>query len=266
MNSELRDYIVFGLIVLLVVVLGLLKVFIYPIIGWDIILLAIGVVVSIVVGGYNMFGLKKSNRLSDLANKTAKEANEIAELGVMPSIEFKYELRELKSDYKEKASYYNYIQKNLDKYGCKYHHLILFNGGNGQAINWVDAYNWEPFDGEPDGFNYEHLPHGQILIHTNYLFPGKENIQIPGIIAQKDVYEDAKWLLIRIKYSDLLGNKHCKCKQFIREEGSRGFVQDSQAGRSNIFRVNLPENERNRKKCSDCCFNEELIENGSSTR
>lgn len=237
----------------------------------------IGIIVGIFLGVVALFfkwkgwcTAKDANELSELANETAekafgeaKEANKIAELGILPDIEFKYELRELESDYKEvKKSYYDYIQKNLDKYGRKYHHLILVNVGNGKAINWVDAWNWELFDGSKDGFDYEVLPDGQILIHTNYLPVGKENIQIPAITAQSDVFEDAKWLLIRIKYTDLLGNKHCKCKQFVRKKEGSGFVQDSKKARYNIFHVRLPESKDNCKKCLDCSFDEKLIEKG----
>lgn len=281
MNLKTATIIPILLCVLVAVSLTVLKIYVWSTIGWNIIFLAMAVGVSIVLGGFNMFGLhksideaKKSNELSRLANKAAngsnkiaeeaflaaKEANKIAEQGILPDIEFKYELRELKTDYKDvKKSYYEYIKKNIDKYGRKYHHLILVNVGYGKAINWVDAYNWEPFVGDKRGFDYEMLPDGEILTHTNYLPVDKENIQIPAIIAQDDIYEDAKRLLIRIKYSDMLKNKHCKCKQFIRKKKERGFVQDSQKARYNIFHVNQPEDEHNRKKCADCCFDETIV-------
>jgi hypothetical protein len=206
-----------------------------------------------------------ANKLSERANETAKkaldeakEANRISAHGI-PNIEFKYILKELESDY-EGTKYYNYIQENMSKYGRKYHHLILVNGGTGQAVNWIDAWNWETFDGEERGFDYEKLPEGQITIHTNNLFPADRNVQIPALIARRDIFEEAKWLLILIKYSDMLGNKHCKCKQFIRGKEDRGYVQDSQKARYNIFYVNQPEDGYNRKKCADCCFDETIVE------
>jgi len=223
------------------------------------------IIVSLVLGVIALFFKLKGWALAKEANKIAneslnasREASRISAHGI-PNIEFKYILKELENDY-DGTKYYNYIQENMSKYGRKYHHLILVNGGTGQAVNWIDAYNWESFEGQKGGFDYEKLPEGQITIHTNNLFPVDRNVQIPALIARRDIFEEAKWLLIRIKYSDMLGNKHCKCKQFIRKKEERGFVQDSQKAKYNIFRVNQPEDERNCKKCSDCCFDENIVE------
>lgn len=223
------------------------------------------IIVSLVLGVIALFFKLKGWALAKEANKIAneslnasREANRISAHGI-PNIEFKYILKELENDY-DGTKYYNYIQEKMSKYGRKYHHLIIVNGGTGEAVNWIDAWNWETFDGEKRGFDYEKLPEGQITIHTNNLFPGDRNVQIPALIARRDIFEEAKRLLIRIKYSDMLGNKHCKCKQFIRKKEERGFVQDSQKAKYNIFRVNQSENEHNRKKCADCCFDENIVE------
>lgn len=274
MNLKTATIIAIFSCVLVVVSLIVLKIYVWPTIKLDIIVLAIGVWVSLVLGGLNMFGFlsslyeaKESNKLSRLANRAANESNKIAELCVMPNIEFKYELRELKTDYKDvKKSYYEYIQKNLDKYGRKYHHLILFNGGNGQAKGWVLG----PLEYEVDGVtkvvpNSEPLPRGQISIYKHNIFPGDDNVQILSILTQNDIFEDANRLRICIKYGDLIGNKHCKCKLFVRSGESRRFVQSNEEERHNIFHIGQAESEDNLRRCLGCFFDVEAIE-GKGTK
>ena len=64
--------------ILSAIVLCLLKVYVAPNMGWEIIILAIGLILSLILGVLNMFNFFKSIDAMEEANIIAREANEVA--------------------------------------------------------------------------------------------------------------------------------------------------------------------------------------------
>lgn len=160
-----------------------------------------------------------------IALAISRYALTISKRGILPDIEFQYEIR--RYDPKQMVKDYQryFYERHKEKYGVDYTHLILFNGENGKASNIDIAYNWE-VNGEIGGFSVDALPKepkAVVLVYEDYLFPGHKLVVVPAIDFGSDVFEAAKWILIRVRYKDDIGGSHCKCTLFVSNDEGRGF-------------------------------------------
>ena len=100
-----------GLCILFALILSLLKIFIAPNVGWDIIILAIGLILSLILGGLNMFKFSKSidamvesNTIAKEANRIAEEANEISKNVQKKQYEHEKEMERLRQEHERRTA------------------------------------------------------------------------------------------------------------------------------------------------------------------
>jgi hypothetical protein len=149
----------------------------------------------------------------------------ISKFGILPDIEPRYELKQIDPDsgLLEDPIQQVFFDKYKDKNGDMYSHFILFNGGNGKASNIKVEYNWS-VNGEIGGVSNEAIRRaGLKLDYHDYLFPGKEHFSVPALEFRSNVFEEAKWILLRVRYKDIIGFNHCICVVFEYIHGKRGF-------------------------------------------
>lgn len=106
MDMKNVSKIAIGLCILSALILSLLKIFIAPNVGWDIIILAIGLILSLILGGLNMFKFSKSidamvesNTIAKEANRIAEEANEISKNVQKKQYEHEKEMERLRQEH-----------------------------------------------------------------------------------------------------------------------------------------------------------------------
>lgn len=160
-----------------------------------------------------------------IAVAISKYALTVSKRAILPDIEFRYEIKSYDTKQMVKDYQHYFYERHKEKYGNDYSHLILFNGGNGKASNINIAYNWEA-NGKVGGFSVDVLPKEPkafILVYEDYLFPGHELVVVPAIDLGSDVFEEAKWILIRVRYKDGIGGSHCKCTLFVSNGEGRVF-------------------------------------------
>ena len=148
----------------------------------------------------------------------------ISRRGILPDIEFTYELKKLNPAYLKRDSWKEYFESHKEKYGDQYSHLTIMNNGNGKARKIDVAYNWD-VNGNLGGLSRDILPPNVFMIYEDYLFPGFEQIDVPAVDFGSDVFEDAKRMLVRVKYKDCMGGSHCKCALFNKNDECRGFYK-----------------------------------------
>ena len=173
----------------------------------------------------DQWGIISGIAIGVIAVAISKYALTISKRGILPDIEFRYDVKNY--DQKQMVKDYQryFYEQHKEKYGNDYCHLTLFNGGNGKASNINVAYNWE-VDGQIGGFNIDVLPKepkAVILSYDEYLFPGHELVFVPAMDFGSDVFEEAKLLLIRVRYKDSIGGSHCKCTLFVSNKNERVF-------------------------------------------
>lgn len=159
----------------------------------------------------------------------------IARIGIIPDIEVQYTLKKVDETCLETEDMKEYFKSRKNKYGDKYSHLELYNGGNGKASNIEMSFNWDvDGTGRLGGLSKKGLPEdGNIeMVYEDFLFPDGKQIHIPAIGFGSDVFENAERILIRIKYKDLLGISHCKCAFFIKCPSDRGYTRLNKYNRS----------------------------------
>nr|QNO55585.1 hypothetical protein BJEEAEJC_00028 [Methanosarcinales archaeon ANME-1 ERB7] len=149
----------------------------------------------------------------------------IYRFGILPDIEPRYELKQIdpESGLLKSPIQQDFFNKNKDKYGDMYSHFILFNGGHGKASNIKVEYNWS-VNGEIGGVSNEAIRRaGLELRYHDYLFPGKEHFSVPALEFRSNVFEEAEWILLRVRYKDIIGFNHCRCVVFDSIHGERGL-------------------------------------------
>ena len=147
----------------------------------------------------------------------------ISRYGILPDIEFRYEIKTLAQNYPKYHISKYFLERFNDRYKSMYSHLLLFNGGNGKASNINVAYNWT-VDGQTGGVSKNVIEkEGVRLLYYDYLFPGQTEFSVPALDFGSDVFEEAKSILIRVRYKDPIGFYHCRCAQFVSISGEREF-------------------------------------------
>jgi len=183
----------------------------------------------------------------------------ISRYGILPDIEFRYELKELASNYQKYHISEYFLNRFNGRYKSIYSHLLLFNGGNGKASNINVAFNWI-VDGEIGGVSENAIEKdGFQLLHYDYLFPGEKESSVPALDFGSNVFEEANNLLIRVRYKGPLGSNHCKCADFVPVSGKREFhiVQHRSCGYIKRCFLTLI------RRCSfreDACNTEQIIQ------
>ena len=175
----------------------------------------------------------------------------ISRYGILPDIEVRYEIKRLVSNYQKYHISEYFLERFNDRYKSIYSHLLLLNGGNGKASNIDVAYNWT-VDREIGGVSKNVIEkEGFQLLHYNYLFPGQIESSVPALDFGSDVFEEAKDILIRVRYKDPIGFNHCKCAQFVSIPGGRDFhiVQHRSCGYVKRCLLTL---------ICKCCFREDV--------
>lgn len=153
----------------------------------------------------------------------------ISKYGILPDIEPRYEFKQIASEFKKFPIQRDFLNKYKNRYGDAYSHFILFNGGNGKASNIKVEYNWI-VNGEIGGVTEDAIRKaGQKFLHHDYLFPGWEDVSVPALDFRSTVFEEAEWILIRVRYKDSLGFNHCRCVQFVSIHGEKGFNMDPES-------------------------------------
>ena len=111
MDMKNVSKIAIGLWILSALILSLLKIFIAPNVGWDIIILAIGLILSLILGGLNMFKFSKSidamvesNTIAKEANRIAEEANEISKNVQKKQYEHEKEMERLRQEHDKQVA------------------------------------------------------------------------------------------------------------------------------------------------------------------
>lgn len=159
----------------------------------------------------------------------------IHRIGILPDIEISYTLRKVDENCFETESMKDYFESRKNKYGDKYSHLELYNGGNGKASNIEMSFNWDvDGTGRLGGLSKKGLPKDVEIemIYDNFLFPDRKQVHIPAIGFGSDVFEDAIRILIRINYKDMLGMSHCKCALFMKDSNDRGYIKSNKYSKS----------------------------------
>jgi len=171
----------------------------------------------------NQWGIILGMAIGVIAVAISKHALTISKRGILPDIEFRYELKQIESELKKFPIQRDFLNQYKDRYGDMYSHFILFNGGNGKASNIKVEYNWI-VNGEIGGVSNEAIRKaGHKLLYHDYLFPGWDHVSVPALEFRSTVFEEAERILLRVRYKDSMGGKHCECVQFVSIHGERGF-------------------------------------------
>ena len=150
----------------------------------------------------------------------------VSRRGILPDVEFDYQIKELDDSYLTRQMSIDFFKSRKESYGNMYSHLTIFNGGEGKASDMDVAYNWDVSgNGCIGGLGIEGLPDNIHMIYNDYLFPGEKQIDVPAIDYESDVFEVSKRLLIRIRYKDVFGLKYCKCALFEKNNTDRGYIK-----------------------------------------
>ena len=164
-----------------------------------------------------------------IAVAISKHALTISKRGVLPDIELRYEIKKIAPEYITFPIQQDFVNNYKEAYGDLYSHLTLFNGGNGKASNIKTEYNWI-VSGRKGGVSDAAIKKaGHKLLYDDYLFPGQEQVSVPALEYSSPAFEEAERILIRVRYKDSIGGKHCRCVQFVSIHGERGFNMDPES-------------------------------------